>query len=135
MGGGGDAAVGEDQPVVPSEGVGPVGPAVAVERLVQPAPARVAGEELAGAVGAVRGGRQADDQQARPLVAQAGDGSSPVLLAGKLALPDPSDRTTVCAEARTSFTFDDGLRERGERRDGSRGVHHETNEGPVLLAL
>src|SRR5262245_63634752 len=55
-----------------------VGKPGGVQRLVQPVTAAVAGEDTAGAVAAVRGRRQADDQEPRPRVAEARHRPAPV---------------------------------------------------------
>src|SRR5439155_27374392 len=49
-----------------------------VQRLIQPVTTAVAGEDTAGAVPAVRGRRQADDEEPRPRVAEARHRPAPV---------------------------------------------------------
>ncbi len=57
----------------------------------QEVPAAVAGEDAAGAVPAVRGRGQAEDQHARALVAPAGHRAAPVALAGERPAPGHGD--------------------------------------------
>src|SRR6185295_11395764 len=81
-----DVAVGQHHPVAPSQRVRLAGPAVAVQRLIEPAPAAVTGEQLPGPVGAVRCRRQADDEQSALRIAEARDRPAPVLLPSELPL-------------------------------------------------
>ena len=76
---GGDPAVAQRQAVVAVLGGRLVGEAGAVQRGEQEVARAVAGEDAAGAVGAVRGRRQAEDQHARRRVAEAGDRAAPVV--------------------------------------------------------
>ena len=71
-----------DQPLAVAGGdaVGPGGEAAAVERGEDEVAAAVAGEDPPGPVAAVRGRRQADDENGRFRVSPAGDGTAPVLL-------------------------------------------------------
>ena len=49
---------------------------------VEPLAGAIAGEDAAGAVGAVGAGREADDDEARGGIAEAGDGAGPVGVGG-----------------------------------------------------
>src|SRR5260221_1555062 len=72
------------------------GPAVAVSR-----------EDAARAIGAVRGGREADDQQARLWIAETGHGPSPVRLVPKGAPFVAPDLRAVLAQPCAACTRDD----------------------------
>ena len=98
---GADVAVGQAKAVVAASRGGLVGVAGAVQGGEEPVAGAVAGEDAAGAVAAVGRRRQADDEQPRPRVAEAGDGKAPVvlilvggaLLAGHLLAPGHQPRT------------------------------------------
>src|SRR5215467_14014776 len=76
-GGGDDVGVAQGEAVVGALRGRDVGEALGVEGGEEEVARAVAGEDAAGAVGAVRGGGQADQQQARVGVAEAGDGLAP----------------------------------------------------------
>src|SRR6266540_2290769 len=98
----GDVAVPQLQPVVAGDRGGLVGEAGAPQRGEQP----VAGEDAAGAVAAVGGGRQAEDEQARGGVAEAGHRPAPVvpvpeggaLLPGDLLAPGDQARAPAALD-------------------------------------
>ena len=73
----------EAQAVVAADRGRLVGEPGAVERRVEPVAGAVAGEHPAGAVGAVGGGGEADDQDPRLRVAEAADRARPVVLAAE----------------------------------------------------
>ena len=73
----------EFQTVVGGDGAGFGGESEVVEDRVHEVAGAVAGEGTAGAVGAVRSGGEAEDQDAGARIAEAGDGSSPVGLVDK----------------------------------------------------
>ena len=75
---GGDPGVAQRQAVAPRLGDREAGEAGGVHRRHQEQAGAIAGEHPAGAVGAVRAGRQADDQQARLGIAEAGQRAAPV---------------------------------------------------------
>jgi len=107
-GGGGDVAVAEREAVVPGDRARLVREPETVQRLVQPAAARVTREHAAGAVRAVRRGREPDDEQSCPRVAEAGHGLPPVGPVPKLALLFVGDAAAVDAEPGTALAGDDG---------------------------
>ena len=80
---GGQEAVDELQAVVGGDRRRLVGEPARVQGGEEPVARAVAGEHAAGAVGAVGGGRQAEQADARVGVAEAGHGAAPVLLVGK----------------------------------------------------
>ena len=99
---GGDERVAQGQAVVRMVRRRDVGEAGAVQRGHQEVAGSadaVAGEDAAGAVGAVRRRREADDQQPRPRIAEAGDRLAPV---GVVAIGAPllaRDRRAVARAA------------------------------------
>src|SRR6266498_3224241 len=102
----GDVAVPQLQPVVAGDRGGLVGEAGAPQRGEQPVAGAVAGEDAAGAVAAVGGGRQAEDEQARGGVAEAGHRPAPVvpvpeggaLLPGDLLAPGDQARAPAALD-------------------------------------
>src|SRR5207244_12227881 len=74
----GDEGVPQAKPVIPVQGGRLVGEAGAVERGVEPVATLVAGEDAAGAIAAVRGWRQPDDQETGARITEAGNGPAPV---------------------------------------------------------
>jgi hypothetical protein len=66
--------------------------------VVQPVSARVTGERTAGSVAPVRAGRQANDQQARLLIAEPRDRMAPILLICEFPLPGLPDPMAVVAQ-------------------------------------
>src|SRR5262245_63454298 len=91
-----------------------------MERAVQPVAAGVAGEDAAGAVAAVRRRRQADDEQARARVAEAGHRLPPIRLSGERALPLAGDLLAAAPKPWAAFACNDGALDRGERRERAR---------------
>ena len=83
----GDVDVVEAQPVVGRDRGRLVRQAGPVQRRIEPVAAAVAGEHPAGAVRAVRRGRQTDDQDLRRRIAEARHRSSPIGLVGEGAAP------------------------------------------------
>ena len=80
----------------------------------QPVARAVAGEHAAGAVAAVRRGREAVDQHARLRVAEAGDRRAPVLLVGVRRAALARDLLAPRDEPRAAAADDDPRLERGE---------------------
>jgi hypothetical protein len=76
-------AVAQLQPVGPPGRGRLVGESGPVERAIQPVPGAIAGEDATGAISAVRGRRQAQHQEARARVAEAGYRPGPVGLAAE----------------------------------------------------
>src|SRR5262249_37109181 len=95
---GADVAVGEDDPVVAARRVGEVREAVAVQRLVEPAPALIAGEDPAGPIPPVRRGRETDDEEARTRIAEPRNGLAPIDLIAEGPLLHLRDAQAVLAE-------------------------------------
>src|SRR6185437_6867484 len=83
--GGGDVGVEQCQAVVAADGGRLIGEPGAVEGRVEPVAGAVAGEHPPGAVGAVGGGGEADDQDPGGRVAEAADRPRPVVLAAEAA--------------------------------------------------
>ena len=102
-----DPGVAQRQPVAGVHRRRLVGEARAVQRGEQEVARAVAGEHAAGAVGAVRRRRQAEDQHARVGIAEAGDRPAPVLLAR---------RTTRASRARRARATPRAAGTRGSRR-------------------
>ena len=74
-----DVGAGKNQAIVAVEAMGLVGEAGAVEGSIKPVAGAVAGEDTAGAVAAVSGRSEADDQDAGGGVAEAWDWAAPVV--------------------------------------------------------
>jgi len=86
-----------------------------VERIEEPVAAAVAGEHPARPVTAVRGGRQADQQQARTRIAEARQRARPVLLAGVARRRLHGDGFTMGDQPGTATAADDAGVEMVER--------------------
>jgi len=80
--GGDDVSVRERQAVVARGARGLAGEAGAMERGEEEVARAIPGEDTPGAVRAVRGGRETENRDPRPRVAEPGDRSPPVPLAG-----------------------------------------------------
>ena len=109
-----------------------VGEARAVHGGEQPVARAVAGEHAAGAVAAVGRGRQAEDEDARGGIAEAGDRAAPVLLAGERrallarhllaprdqprAAPAGDDLLPRCAPGRRSRALEHAQHQPGDDR-------------------
>jgi hypothetical protein len=78
-----------------------------VKRLVEPVAAGVAGEDAAGAVAAVGGGREADDEEAGGRIAEPRHRLAPVGLVAELPLPDLRHGLAVAPEPGAAGTADD----------------------------
>src|SRR6266566_4477292 len=111
----GDVAVPQLEAIGPRNGVRPARESEAVQRLVQPVAARVPREHPAGAVRAVRRGRQAHDQEPRARVTEGGDGPTPIVPLGELGLLIPCYAPAVGAESEAPRAGDDGAVDRRER--------------------
>src|SRR6476620_1018191 len=101
-----------------------------MERLVQPVPARIAGEHAAGPVRAMRRRGQADDQERRAGIAESGDRPAPVGPVAELTFSGAGDLAAVLAEAGTLGALDDLVVERGET--GAGGSRRERAGGKML---
>ena len=135
-----DVSVAQRQPVVAMLRRRDVREAGAMQRRHQEvarAADAVAGEHAAGPVGAVRGRREADDEQPGARIAEAGNRPGPVGLVAIRAPLLASDARAVRAQARTALAGDDlvvdhlqGGSRVHRRRDGLgrsamlHGVHH-----------
>ncbi len=75
----GDAATGEDKAVVGRQRLRGAGVTEFVQGFVQQHAGKIAGEGPTATVGAVHAGREADDQQARLVIAKGGDGAGMVI--------------------------------------------------------
>src|SRR5207237_811665 len=95
------------QAVVAVHRLGLAREARAVEGGVEEVAAAVAGEHAAGAVGAVRGGGQSDDQQARTRIAEARHGTAPIRPIAKAAHLDARHFLAPRHQPRTSAALDD----------------------------
>jgi len=106
-GGGDDVGVAQREAVVGALRRRDVGEALGVEGGEEKIARAVAGEDAAGAVGAVGGGGQADQQEARVGIAEAGDGLAPVDVVAMGRLLVPGDLRAVAAQARAVLAGDD----------------------------
>ena len=84
-----------------------IGEAGVAEGLEKEIAGTVTGEDAAGAVGAVCGGGETDDDEARVGVTERGDGAAPVLFIAVGAALDAGDGLTVLAEAGAEVAGDD----------------------------
>jgi len=119
-GGGGDPAILQLQAVIAMGGGGLGREPELVQRRVQPVAARITGEHAAGAVGPVRRGGQADDQQSGGRVAPPGNGFPPIDLARERAFPNPGDLAAVRPQPGATLAADDATGQRLERRPAYR---------------
>ena len=108
----------ELEAVVAGGGVRLVGEAELVEDGVHEVAGAVAGEGAAGAIGAVRSGGKADDEDAGAGVAEARDGPGPVGLVLVGATPGDADSGAVFAESGAELAGADPGMDLGE--DGER---------------
>jgi hypothetical protein len=91
-----------------------------IERRHQEVTRAVAREDAAGSVGAVRGGRETDDQQPRRGIAEARDRTSPVHLVAVRAFLFESDAAAVLPQTRTTIAGDNRVANGNERRGWQR---------------
>src|SRR5262249_40941449 len=125
---GGDVAVAEAETVALVKGRWLIGKAGPVEGGVEEVAGAVAGEDAAGAVAAVRRGGQADDDHARPRIAEACDRLAPVIVMAEGAALGPRDLFAPGNQARAAVAANDGVVERLEC--GSRhATAQETGDG------
>src|SRR5262245_46026237 len=93
----------------------------------------IAGEHAAGAVGAVRGRRQPDDQQPRRRITEARHRSRPVRF---IAVGTPllaADPLTVLAQPWTALARDDLFPDDVESPQLTTNAHHEVTKGTKTL--
>ena len=83
----------------------------------------VAGEGSAGAIGAMRAGRESKDEQACLFVTESGDRAAPIDLIAVGAPPGFGDGTTVGPETGATFAGDDGLMDLSKCGAGGRIGH------------
>jgi len=105
--GGADPHVFKAQAVFAALGIGLRGEAGFIEDGKHEVSGAVAGEGAAGAVGAVRSGGKAHDQDARFLVAEGWNWAAPVVPVAPLSSLVAGDLSAVCAEAGAAFAGDD----------------------------
>ena len=98
--------------VLAVNGLGLVCKAETMQRCVQPIAAAITGKHAPGAIGAVRGGREADDEQARMWVAEAGYRPAPVGVFTEAAGWFVGRRLAMCHEPAASTAVTDGPVER-----------------------
>src|SRR5688572_18986846 len=79
----------------------------------------VAGEDAAGAIGAMRRRREADDEQARARIAEAGDGAAPVRFVTKGAPLFARDAGAVLTQPRTAIARHDCVAHRRQTTVGT----------------
>jgi hypothetical protein len=113
-GGGRDVAVVQDEAVAPRDGRGLAGEAGAVQGREEEVAGAVAREDAARAVAAVRGGREADDEEPRARIAEPRQGPAPVLLVLEPPDLDAGDLEAPRPQARTALARDDVARDAGE---------------------
>jgi hypothetical protein len=126
-----DPGVMQLQAVVDSTREGLVRESVRVERgheKVARSARAVAGEDSSGSVAAMRGGRQAQQQDARVRVAEPGHRSSPIRLVPEGGAPFPRDFLAVTPQTRTTIAADDGAADEVE------SGHAKALRLPVFLA-
>ena len=105
----GDPGVTKLEAVVAGDGAGLRGKAELVQDGVHKVAGAVSGEGAASTVGAVGSRRQAEDEDARAGIAEAGDGARPVGLVHVGAAAGLADANAVFAQARAEFAGDDGF--------------------------
>ena len=134
---GADQAAFELQAVARPKRGGLGGEAEAVERLVEPVSARVAGEHAARAVAAVRRRGQADHEQAGARVAEDRHRAAPVRLVEEGAALHAGDLGAVGAETRAALAGDHAPLDREERPEirehiGPRRLPRSLDTPPLL---
>ena len=104
---GADPGVAQAQAVVAGDSAGFRGEAQLVKDGVHEVPGAVAGEGATGAVGSVRTGSEAEDEDARARVAETGNRTRPVIMVLVGAAAGLADAGAVLAQAGTEFAGDD----------------------------
>jgi len=107
--GGGDVGVFQFEAVVAADGSGLIGEAGFVEGCEEKIAGTVAGEDAAGAVAAVSGGGEPENEELRVRIAETGDGSAPISPIAEGAAFFLGDFFAVDNEARALATGDDFL--------------------------
>src|SRR2546425_4156368 len=105
--GSGDAAVPQDQPIVPRHGGRAIREARVVQGAIQPVPAAVPGEHPPGAVPTMGRGGEPHDQEAGERVSEAGQRPAPVLEVPERGALFTGDTLAVRDEPRALPTRDD----------------------------
>src|SRR5262249_10316170 len=103
------------------------------ERAIEPLARAIAGEDAAGAVAAVRGGRQADDDQARARVAEAGQRPPPIVLAGERGALLARHSLAPRDQPRALSTLDDGRVVASERLHSVATNFCNTSRAPLAI--
>ena len=107
--GGGNISVLQFQPIAAIFRGGLIGKSGAIERLIEKISGAVAGEHAPGAICAMGGGRQSNNQQLCARIAEAGHRLAPVFPIAKGGAFLPSDHFAVVDEARAAFATNDLL--------------------------
>ena len=113
---GGDVRVAQSQPVSPANASGLVGQARPMQRAEQKVARAVAGEDPAGAIAAVRRGRQSDDQNPSRRVAESGHRTPPVGLGAIGGALLTRGLLPPRHQSRAASAVHDALLQLGERR-------------------
>jgi hypothetical protein len=100
-------AISQLKPVISADGPGLVRKACPVKRAIEPVAATVSSEDTTGSVTTVSRGRQPDDKKASSRIAEAGNGSAPVLLIFKPAHSLSSNCRPPFDQARTLIAVND----------------------------
>jgi hypothetical protein len=109
-----DVAIAQQHAIIPALGSGTIGPAMLVQRAVQPLPACVSREDTAGAIATMRTWGKTYDQEPRPRVAESRYRPSPVLMACVLPFTLARNIEAVVAKPRATLAANDGLCQRGQ---------------------
>ena len=102
-----DVGVFQFEPVVAVSGNGLICEAAAIERGKQEVAGAVSGEDAAGAIASVSGGREAQDEKLGAWIAEAGDRLAPVLGGGEGAALFAGDLLAIGDQARALAAGDD----------------------------
>jgi len=114
--GGADVTVPQREAIIPSGAAGLAGEARAMESGEEKIAAAVAGEDAAGAVGAMGAGCKADDPEGRIRIAEARDGFTPIFESGVGAALLAGDVFTIGSQTRAAGAGSDEVAEFRERR-------------------
>lgn len=112
---GGDEKIRQSQPVFAIDRLRLIRETRAIQAIVEKIARAVAGEHSAGAIAAVSGRREADDEQSRCRIAEAGTRLSPIVFVAKGATPRLRHLLAVTDQARAFAAADDAFLEYAER--------------------
>lgn len=121
--GGGDPGMAEREAVVAASGLRAAGEAELMEDGEEEVAGAIAGKGPPGAVGAVRSGSEAEKEDARAGIAEAGNGLGPVRLVEVGAAAGFAERDAVRAQAGAALAADDLLGGDLELSEFGRGAH------------